>query len=51
MTDQPAMMSLRVTRNDRIADGINLIEFRDPAGKELPPFTAGAHITIRVPNG
>jgi phthalate 4,5-dioxygenase reductase subunit len=50
-SEQPPMMPLRVTRNDQIADGISLIEFRDLAGKPLPQFTAGAHITIRVPNG
>ena len=49
--EQPPMMPLRVTRNDEIADGINLIEFRDLNGKELPEFSAGAHIAIRVPNG
>ena len=49
--EQPPMMPLRVTRNDKIADGINLIEFRDLDGKPLPQFSAGAHITIRVPNG
>ena len=42
--EQPPMMPLRVTRNDEIADGINLIEFRDLNGKELPEFSAGAHI-------
>jgi len=47
----PPTMPLRVTRNDRIADGINLIEFRDPDGKQLPGFSAGAHIGVRVPNG
>jgi len=51
VTDQSQMMPLRVTRNDKIADGIHLMEFRDAGGKELPEFTAGAHITIRVPNG
>lgn len=45
------MMPLRVTRNDPIADGIHLLELRDPGGAPLPPFSAGAHITIRVPNG
>jgi len=45
------MVPLRVTRNDAIADGIHLLEFRDAEGKELPQFSAGAHITIRVPNG
>ena len=47
----PPTMPLRVTRNDRIADGINLIEFRDPDGNQLPEFSAGAHIGVRVPNG
>src|ERR1017187_9827130 len=51
VSDQPQMMPLRVTRNDKIADGIHLLEFRDAAGKGLPQFSAGAHITIRVPNG
>jgi phthalate 4,5-dioxygenase reductase subunit len=50
-SDEPPMMPLRVTRNDRIADGIHLFEFRDVGGKPLPEFSAGAHITIRVPNG
>ncbi len=51
MTDQPQMMPLRVTRADKIADGIYLFELRDAAGQPLPQFSAGAHITIRVPNG
>ncbi len=50
-TNQPQMMPLRVTRNDKIADGIHLLEFRDAGGKPLPQFSAGAHIAIRVPNG
>jgi phthalate 4,5-dioxygenase reductase subunit len=49
-TEQP-MMTLRVTRNEAIADGINLFEFRQPAGAALPEFSAGAHIAIRVPSG
>jgi phthalate 4,5-dioxygenase reductase component len=50
-TDQPQAMPLRVTRNERIADGIHLLEFRDASGKTLPEFSAGAHIAIRAPNG
>jgi phthalate 4,5-dioxygenase reductase component len=50
-TESPATMVLRVTRNDQIADGIHLLEFRDGSGKPLPEFSAGAHIAVRVPNG
>jgi phthalate 4,5-dioxygenase reductase subunit len=49
--DQPSAMPLRVTRNDKIADGIYLFEFRDAAGQPLPNFSAGAHIAIQVPGG
>jgi phthalate 4,5-dioxygenase reductase subunit len=49
--DQPPSMALRVTRNDKIADGIHLFELRGSAGQQLPAFTAGAHIAIQVPNG
>ncbi len=51
MTEAPAMMPLRVTRNARIADGIHLLEFRAADGAVLPAFTAGAHIAIQLPNG
>jgi len=50
-TNPPQMIPLRVTRNDQIADGIHLLEFRDTGGNPLPQFSAGAHITVRVPNG
>jgi phthalate 4,5-dioxygenase reductase subunit len=50
-TAPPQTMKLRVARNDVIADGIYLLEFRDAGGEPLPPFSAGAHIAIRVPNG
>jgi phthalate 4,5-dioxygenase reductase subunit len=49
--DPPISLPLRVTRNDEIASGIHLLEFRDPDGKLLPEFSAGAHIAVRVPNG
>jgi phthalate 4,5-dioxygenase reductase subunit len=49
--EQQPMLPLRVTRNDRIAEGIHLLEFRDIEGKALPEFSAGAHIAIRAPNG
>jgi phthalate 4,5-dioxygenase reductase subunit len=49
--DQQPALALRVTRNDKIADGIHLFELRDAGGQQLPAFTAGAHIAIQVPNG
>jgi phthalate 4,5-dioxygenase reductase subunit len=45
------MMPLQVARNEKIADGIHLLEFRAADGAELPPFTAGAHIALKTPNG
>ena len=50
-TNPPQMLPLRVTRNERIADGIHMLEFRDAGGRPLPEFSAGAHIAIQVPNG
>jgi phthalate 4,5-dioxygenase reductase subunit len=50
-SEQPQLLPMRVTRNDKIADGIHLLEFRDAGGKALPEFSAGAHIAIHVPNG
>jgi phthalate 4,5-dioxygenase reductase component len=44
-------MALRVARAEKIADGIHLFELRHPAGSDLPEFTPGAHVQIRVPNG
>ena len=51
MSDQADLMPLRITRNEQIADGVNLLEFRDADGGALPEFTAGAHIAITLPNG
>src|SRR5262249_25748759 len=45
------MFPRRVTRADRIAEDIYLFELRDPAGGDLAEFSAGAHVSVRVPNG
>ena len=50
-TDPPQFLPMRVTRNERIADGIHMLEIRDAGGKPLPEFSAGAHIAVRVPSG
>lgn len=43
--------TLVVTEKEEVAEGIFRFELRDPEGRELTPFTAGAHVTVRVPSG
>lgn len=45
------MIPRRITRAERIAEDIHLFELRDPAGVELPAFSAGSHVSLRVPGG
>jgi phthalate 4,5-dioxygenase reductase subunit len=47
----PEPTPLRVARVGEIATGVFCYELRDPAGADLPPFTAGAHVTVWVPSG
>lgn len=44
-------MSLRLTAVTSAAEGTNLFEFRRTDDHPLPPFTAGAHIDVNLPNG
>ena len=44
------MRELVVTRLSLEAQDIIGIELRDPHGKPLPPFTAGAHVDIHLPH-
>jgi phthalate 4,5-dioxygenase reductase subunit len=46
-----ADIPVEITRAEEIAQGIHLFEMRRKDGSELPPFTAGSHINLRVPNG
>ncbi|MGH8415811.1 MAG: PDR/VanB family oxidoreductase [Pseudomonas sp.] len=50
---QPAVTTLELVlrRVTLEAKGINSYELVDPKGLELPPFTAGSHIDIHLPNG
>jgi ferredoxin-NADP reductase len=41
-------MLLRIRSITYLAARINGYEFIDPDGKDLPPFTAGAHISVRL---
>ena len=51
MSETHDQLQLRIARKDRIARDIFAFELRDPAGGELPPFTGGAHVALRLPNG
>ena len=44
-------LSLRITARQEIAQDIVMFELAHPDGADLPEFTAGAHITMRVPKG
>ena len=44
-------MSVVVSDTSRVADDIFLFELRHGHGADLPEFTAGSHIALRVPNG
>ncbi len=47
----PVFMPLRVVGKQRIAEAIFRFDLAAPDGAELPPFTAGAHLRLRLPNG
>jgi ferredoxin-NADP reductase len=44
-------MELRLAAITYVAKDTNLFELRDPHGKKLLPFAAGAHIDLTLPNG
>src|SRR4051794_10746454 len=51
LTAEPDFFSLDVVHKEEVAQGIFLFELRRPDGAPLPPFTAGAHLTVQVPSG
>ena len=44
-------IALRVQCMRHEANGIVSVELVPPQGGELPPFAAGAHIDLHLPNG
>lgn len=44
-------LTLRISHAATIAQGIRSFELRRADGSDLPAFSAGAHIAVRVPNG
>lgn len=49
--DGVKLLTVRVTRTEAAADGIQLFELQDPGGADLPEFSPGSHVSVRVPNG
>jgi len=48
---QSSTFDLRLVAIRRIAQDINLFEFRDDTGAALPEYAPGAHIDVHLPNG
>ncbi|WP_346618707.1 PDR/VanB family oxidoreductase [Blastococcus montanus] len=44
-------LRLRVGRRTTGAEGVVVLELRDPAGGHLPAWSAGAHVDLRLPGG
>ena len=51
MIEIPTLRPLRVNRKKVIARDIYLFELGALDGASLPPYEAGAHLTVRVPSG
>lgn len=51
VTNGLSTLMLRIHTIAYEAEGISTFELRSPEGVELPPFTAGAHIEVHIPNG
>ena len=49
--DAPPLLPLLVRSSEPAANGIQLIELVCAAGGELPAFTPGSHVAVRVPSG
>src|SRR5215475_11420441 len=48
---EASLIPVRVRRAEMIAEDIREFELVRPDSSDLPQFTAGAHISVRVPNG
>jgi len=55
VTDAPTVaddgIEMRLTSIIYGGDGTNLFEFKRLDGQDVPPFSAGAHIDVNLPNG
>ena len=46
-----ADLRLRVARRTAGAEGVAVLDLRDPAGADLPAWEPGAHVDLRLPGG
>ena len=46
-----APIAMRLNTITYAADQVHLYEFRPASGGLVPPFTAGAHVDLHLPNG
>ena len=51
MSTEALTQTLRITQKQTVADDIAFFELRRADGGDPPPFSAGAHVTLRIPNG
>jgi phthalate 4,5-dioxygenase reductase subunit len=51
VSDDTPALPVRIVRAADAADNIRLFELRRDDGADLPEFTSGSHISVRVPNG
>ena len=51
LSTEAPFFALKVSHREAVAHDITLFELRHPDGLDLPAFTAGAHLTVKVPNG
>lgn len=49
--EQDEFKQMKIAARREVADGIVLFELVAVDGAALPPFTAGAHVSVRAPNG
>jgi ferredoxin-NADP reductase len=49
--DEEVDLRLRVDRRRTGAEGVVVLDLRDPAGAELPAWEPGAHVDLRLPGG
>lgn len=45
---EPPVIPVVLARRDDLASDVMLLEFRDPEGRDLPPWEAGAHVDVVI---